>query len=260
MLEENSLDKIKVRLHRIIPFSNVEGNGNRCSIFLQGCNINCLYCHNPETIDMNGMEAKEVSLNYLLNEAKKSIPFIRGVTISGGEPTVYGNKLVPLFKELKKLNLTCYLDSNGFFDFDSIKELIDVTDKFLFDIKGLGNGLERLCFDYANKSGVYNNGEVNKPGIMYRNLDNLKKLLSLNKVEEVRLVHIKDFYDSKFIVKEIMETIKPYPWVKFKLIRVHAKGARDIKYIAKHMPSFREHNELYEYAKSLGDNHIILIN
>ena len=45
-----ALSDIYVPLHRIIPFSNVEGQGNRTSIFLQGCKLNCLYCHNPETI------------------------------------------------------------------------------------------------------------------------------------------------------------------------------------------------------------------
>ena len=38
-------------INKIIPFSNVDGEGNRMAIFLQGCNYNCLYCHNPETIN-----------------------------------------------------------------------------------------------------------------------------------------------------------------------------------------------------------------
>lgn len=38
-------------VNKVIPFSNVDGEGNRMAIFLQGCNFNCLYCHNPETIN-----------------------------------------------------------------------------------------------------------------------------------------------------------------------------------------------------------------
>ena len=40
---------VKAVVNRIIPFSSVDGPGNRTAVFLQGCNINCKYCHNPET-------------------------------------------------------------------------------------------------------------------------------------------------------------------------------------------------------------------
>lgn len=40
------------RVNKIIPFSSVDGPGNRTAIFLQGCNFDCLYCHNPETINV----------------------------------------------------------------------------------------------------------------------------------------------------------------------------------------------------------------
>ncbi len=39
-------------VNKIIPFSSVDGPGNRLALFLQGCNIDCLYCHNPETINI----------------------------------------------------------------------------------------------------------------------------------------------------------------------------------------------------------------
>ena len=43
----------EIYINKIIPISTVDGIGARVSIFTQGCNINCLYCHNPETIKMN---------------------------------------------------------------------------------------------------------------------------------------------------------------------------------------------------------------
>ena len=42
----------KAPVNKIIPFSNVDGPGNRTSIFFQGCSFNCLFCHNPETIHL----------------------------------------------------------------------------------------------------------------------------------------------------------------------------------------------------------------
>lgn len=40
----------KAIVNKIIRFSNVDGPGNRTAIFFQGCNFNCQFCHNPETI------------------------------------------------------------------------------------------------------------------------------------------------------------------------------------------------------------------
>lgn len=42
---------MKALVNKIIPFSAVDGPGNRTVVFMQGCNMNCLYCHNPETIN-----------------------------------------------------------------------------------------------------------------------------------------------------------------------------------------------------------------
>lgn len=44
--------KLEASLNKIIRFSNVDGPGNRMAIFFQECNFNCLYCHNPETINL----------------------------------------------------------------------------------------------------------------------------------------------------------------------------------------------------------------
>lgn len=43
---------MKAPINRIIPFSNVDGPGNRMAIFFQSCPFECMYCHNPETIRM----------------------------------------------------------------------------------------------------------------------------------------------------------------------------------------------------------------
>lgn len=44
--------EVKAIVNKIIKFSSVDGPGNRCVIFFQGCNFNCKYCHNPETINL----------------------------------------------------------------------------------------------------------------------------------------------------------------------------------------------------------------
>ena len=261
----SELSDIFVPLHRIIPFSNVEGAGNRTSIFLQGCKLNCLYCHNPETIPRYSTEAKPVSLQYLFEQVMEARPFIRGVTVSGGEPTIHHKKLVPLFNALRAEGLTCYLDSSGFFDFDVIAPLIEVTDKFLFDLKGDGDGLQTLCFERKNQAGkvpvqlLPEKLHIKRENLA-RNLQNLAKLLPLAKVEEVRLVVLNGFFDSKQLIEKIAPLLMPYPEVKLKLIRVHTQGVRDPEGLAPYVPTLEQMQELSDFARQLGLMNIVVIN
>ncbi|MCW9697931.1 MULTISPECIES: 4Fe-4S cluster-binding domain-containing protein [unclassified Avibacterium] len=257
MVTHATLSTIYVPLHRIIPFSNVEGQGNRTSIFLQGCKLNCLYCHNPETIPRKNTEVKLVSLQYLYDQVMDAVPFIRGVTVSGGEPTIHHKKLIPLFQALRQQGLTCYLDSSGFFDYDSTQALIAVTDKFLFDLKGDGLGLQTLCFERRNQQGKVPNQIIPttqhiKTENLTRNWQNLAKLLPHSKIEEVRLVFIKDFFDAYRLVEKAAQLLRDYPDVLFKIIRVHSKGARDEAGLTPFIPTIEETEALAEFAKQCG--------
>ena len=75
-----------------IAFSDVDGPGNRFVVFLQGCNFDCVACHNPQTIPGNaavveGHHPHHVSVDELLVQIRRAAPFIRGITVSGGEAT-----------------------------------------------------------------------------------------------------------------------------------------------------------------------------
>ncbi len=229
-------------VHKIIPFSNVEGRGNRCSIFLQGCNIHCVYCHNPETISRKSNRVMEFSPEALAEKVGENIPFIRGVTASGGEPTIQAEALSVFFKLLKPLGLTCYVDTNGFFDCCKIKPLIDLTDKFLFDIKGFGEGLNRLCF------------EDKQPPQNFCNLgfENLRLLLKENKVEEVRLVCVTGFYNVEKTIEKICEILPAYSAVPLKLIRVHIRGAGNANSFRHLVPSEEKMFKWEKQASRLG--------
>ncbi len=253
---------MRLPVHRIIPFANVDGLGNRTSIFVQGCNANCLYCHNPETIPMKSRESTLFSVEELVSVIKNSMPFIRGITVSGGEPTLYQHFLTELFKQVHDLGLTCYVDTNGFFNYNQLQNLIEQTDKFLFDIKGLGQSLEQLCFSgFLNQRVVLARNYQQRFVIGDEHFKNLAQLLQQDKIEEVRLVSIKHHYDEYGILEKIADLIKPYPKVCLKLIRVHTRGLpeeRAIKLKGKE-PSRAELTLLEEYARSLGLKNIIKI-
>ncbi len=243
---------MELPVRRIIPFSNVEGIGNRTSIFVQGCNLNCIYCHNSETIPMVSKGVTYFTVDELVNEVKKNMPFIRGITVSGGEATIYPKFLTEFFKEVKKLGITCYIDTNGFFDFEKIKELIDVTDKFLFDIKSDEAGLKKLCF--TNSNGSYKSYSVNS--------NNLIRLIELGKVEEVRLVYLKNYFDDKSLIGDIAKKIANHPEVLFKLIATHVRGipkAR-LKLISGNIPNSKDMKKIEDLARANGIENIVVIN
>ncbi|ABR49708.1 Radical SAM domain protein [Alkaliphilus metalliredigens QYMF] len=239
------IQEITLPVNEIIPFSNVDGRGNRTSIFVQGCNLNCVYCHNPETIKLPCEETQETNytIKELLSIIKKYGPYIRGITVSGGEATLYSTYLTQLFGEVKKLGLTCYIDTNGLFNLEKMEALIPITDKFLFDIKGINN-LEK----------VTRKKQVNS-------FDNLEYLLKLNKVEEVRTVCINEYIDLESTVKEVSMRLRKYDDVIYKLIRVHHRGLtlNQKELVQGFVPSTKEMVHLENLAKSIGVKNVMSI-
>ena len=114
-----------------------DGPGLRLVVFLQGCNFRCLYCANPDTIDLRG-EAKETSADEIVRMAMSQRAFFGkrgGITFSGGEPTVQAKELIPLFKRLKEQGIHICLDSNGSIWNEHVEELLGLTDLVLLDVK-----------------------------------------------------------------------------------------------------------------------------
>ena len=223
----------EIPLHKVLPFANVDGIGNRTSIFVQGCDIRCVYCHNPETQNPANM-SRTVTVSQILSEIKPYFPYIRGITVSGGEPTLYYRALTVLFSEIHKLNRTCYIDSNGYFDRNKIQCLIDGTDKFLFDVKTVGRSKELLG--------------VEKTG----NIENLKYLLKLGKVEEVRTVVIDTIGDAKETIFETASLLADYPDVLYRIIKVHSRGSANAEIVEKNLPQNKEMGDLGNLAQQCG--------
>ncbi len=127
----------KIRVHSIETLGTHDGPGMRCVIFLQGCRLKCLYCHNPDTISMEG--GTDYSVEELLEIILRTKDYFGkkgGVTFSGGEPLLQAKALLPLFKKLKAEGIHIALDTNGRILNHFTKELLDnYTDLVMLDIK-----------------------------------------------------------------------------------------------------------------------------
>lgn len=125
------------RIHSIETFGTVDGPGIRYIVFMQGCPLRCLYCHNRDAWDIKS--GREVSVDEVIEDLINYIDYIKfskgGITLSGGEPTLQPEFATELFKRCKELNIHTTLDTSGYVDTDKVQELLNFTSLVLLDIK-----------------------------------------------------------------------------------------------------------------------------
>lgn len=82
--------------------SIVDGEGIRTTIFISGCLHGCEGCHNKETQDFDKGETFDESLQAKILEQIKIRPYIRGITLSGGDPMYSAKELIPFVERYKE--------------------------------------------------------------------------------------------------------------------------------------------------------------
>lgn len=277
---------MKTYINKIIPLSVVDGRGLRTSIFFQGCNIRCLYCHNPETWTIcnhckkcvegcktkaltivddkvvydeskcvlcdnciktcpyhSSPRVKYMDVDEVYNEVIKNIPFIRGVTFSGGECTLNEKFMIPLIEKLKLKGLDIFLDSNGMILFEEHDKLTSIIDKVMLDVKAWDN-------DKYRRLTSFDNNNVKK---------NLKYLFKIDKLEEIRIVNVPELVDVKDCIKGIKDTLNQDDIkIKLKLIKFRNNGVRgELEKLSS--PTDKEMVEYKEYAENLGFKEVVIL-
>jgi pyruvate-formate lyase-activating enzyme len=144
-----------VRLADVVPFSWVDGPGNRFVVFTQGCPFDCVACHNPETIPPHGPQTRHQTVAGLLTEIRLAEPYLQGVTVSGGEATAQWRFVRDLFTAIRAdrglRRLTTYVDTNGHALPRVWDALLPVTDGFMVDLKALDPEVHRRLTGRGNE-------------------------------------------------------------------------------------------------------------
>lgn len=231
-------------IRNIIKHSSVDGPGNRFVVFLQGCPMNCRYCHNPETIPfINQLESKEaselitISSSSLVGEILKYKDYISGVTFSGGECTSQFDFIIDVSMELKRLGVHVLIDTNGLLETNKMIELSNEVDGIMLDLKALNPKTHK------DITGVDNELVLN----------NFKALIALNKIYEIRTVIIPGVVDDHAVLNWVKENHGEQ--IRYKLIALRNHGVRE----SLPEPSVEYMHELRRYAENLGFTNIILI-
>ena len=209
-MEKKDIDlKYYAKVHSIESFGTVDGPGIRFVLFLQGCHLQCKYCHNRDTWNMNGGEYK--SLDDIFEKIMKYKNYIYpngGVTVTGGEPLLQVKFLIELFEKLKKENIHTCIDTSGMVALtDDIKKLLSLTDLVLLDIKhidsekcknlvGFNNERELAFARYLSDNNIHMwIRQVLVPGYTDDEQDLLKLkdfISSLNTVDKVEILPYHD--------------------------------------------------------------------
>jgi pyruvate formate lyase activating enzyme len=214
MEDNNTQDVLNLTcpIHSFETFGAVDGPGIRFVIFTQGCNLKCKYCQNRDTWCHQGgtkYTVKEI-LDKIERYKNYIIPSGGGVTVSGGEPLLHLDFLIALFTELKKLGYHTAIDTSGvFYLTPKIKEIINLTDLFLLDIKCIN---DKICRDLT---GVSNEKE----------LEFAQYLSSIGKHMWIRQVLVPGYTDKEEDLKKLKEFLSTLKTVdKVEILPYHDMG------------------------------------
>lgn len=134
-------------LHSWELVTAVDGPGTRMTVFLSGCPLQCLYCHNPDTMEMR--RGEPVTATELLDRISRYRHIFQvtggGVTISGGEPLMQPAFVARVLRGAKEMDLHTAVDTSGYLGANCTDEMLDDIDLVLLDVKsGIPETYERV--------------------------------------------------------------------------------------------------------------------
>lgn len=187
------------RIHSFQSLGTVDGPGVRAVVFMQGCPLRCICCHNPDTWAFDGgTTATPDELAKKILRLKAYFGKEGGVTVSGGEPLMQAGFVSELFRICKSEGISCALDTSGCIYNDDVDELISLCDIVLLDYKYTNDA------DYKAKCGC-SLGQVESF---------LEKLEEKNKRVWIRQVIIPGITDNEESLDKLYNLRKKYSCIE----------------------------------------------
>lgn len=125
------------RIHSFESLAALDGEGLRCAVFLSGCPLRCVYCHNPDTWDPRS--GKETDAEELARKIARYKPYFGergGVTFSGGEPLGQADFLCEMMPLLAERGIGYVIDTSGSVPLsESVRTVLAGSQSVLLDLK-----------------------------------------------------------------------------------------------------------------------------
>lgn len=272
---------------RILPMSAVDGPGNRAVVFLQGCDFDCRYCHNPETRkactscglclpvcpaqalsrgedgkirwesercadcgaciaacpSCSSPKTQLMSAADILASLSRYRPFLRGITVSGGECGLQTSFLESLLRASRKAGLPGLVDTNGSTDYLAFPGLLDAAEGFMLDVKAWDEEEHRALVGAGNRAV----------------LANLRGLARIDALAEVRTVIVPGLFDAEKTVREVSRVlVESRSRARYKIIRYRPQGVRP-QYRDLPLPDEATMTTLATIARSAGVAEVVVV-
>ncbi|MGL4603371.1 MAG: YjjW family glycine radical enzyme activase [Iodobacter sp.] len=279
----------KATINKIIPFSNVDGPGNRMAIFFQGCNFDCAYCHNPETLNF-------------CNHCGDCISHCPATALSNPEHKIIWNSAI--CTGCDTCTQTCPTSSSPKTRQYTVDELLQEVDKVQAFISGItvsggecslqhkfitdffhavkdkyprlscfvdtNGSLHLACESFADFIQITDyfmldikawdedehiklTGKSNEAV-----LENLYYLKKLGKLFEVRTVVVPEYLNNQLTVEQVAEAIS-HSAIKYKLIKYRSNGVRKEKLAGISSPGEQYMQALQQAAISRHAGEVVII-
>ena len=196
-------------VHSVESMGARDGDGIRFIVFLAGCPLRCVYCHNPDTWEMTGIE---YTPEEIAKKAMRYKPYFKsggGVTFSGGEPLLQSEEIVKTAHLLKESGVGYALDTSlGVPLTDSTKEALLNADMVIADLKF---PTDEKMIKYTGRG-------------LSHTLDALKFLSDNKKRFIIRTVVVPSVNDSEEALSEYLPLIEEFSPKYYELLPFHTMG------------------------------------
>lgn len=192
---DKQIKPMPIQVNHINHGETTAGQGIRTVLYLQGCPLRCLYCHNPENQSVRG--GYMLKIQDLMSEIAPYRKYFDisggGITFSGGEPLHQANRLLPFVDELLSQNYRINIDTSGCMPLsNAVQHILLSSDEVLLDIKyGEPRGYKQLT-----------------EGRLVRTIDTAKFLEAFAIPYRIRYVVVPGLTDTVEALKSLARVVK----------------------------------------------------
>ena len=189
MMERN----ITGRITDIQRFSLHDGPGIRTSVFMKGCNMNCAWCHNPETISREiqvildpskcihcgkcaegcfsgarQIAGRDVTVGEVMQAVRMDRAYYEaegGVTVTGGEPTLQPDFVETLLEQARSEGIGTAIETNLAAPPGDLLRVARLCDVIMCDVKAWDSALHRAYTGVGNADILENLRRVDRLNI-----------------------------------------------------------------------------------------------